>query len=105
MIHIGDIVYDIEKMKKADSLLIYGAGKTGILILDYLKVNDLSDRVKGFIDNYRYGSCVSGYKIYSLSDAEKMFPSGEILVGGGYAREMYLSLDYNARLRSHLIIV
>ena len=104
MTHIGSIVYDVEKMKKSDTLLIYGAGKTGILILDYLKANNLSDRVKGFIDNFRCGGSVSVYKIYSLSDAEKMFPNGEILIGGNYAREMYLSLDCNARRRCHLII-
>ncbi|WP_294240056.1 DUF1796 family putative cysteine peptidase [Pseudobutyrivibrio sp.] len=59
-------ISDILELKRNEEMFIWGAGKYGSILANYLKRHGV--RVIGFIDNNKSGEIVDGFQVYSIDN-------------------------------------
>lgn len=59
-------ISDLLELKRNEGMFIWGAGKYGSILANYLKRHEV--RVIGFIDNNKSGEIVDGFQVYSIDN-------------------------------------
>lgn len=60
-----------ERVKEADKVVIYGAGKIGMMVYQFLKDNDLSDKIEAFVVTKDAGDRkVAGIPLMNIDDRQ-----------------------------------
>lgn len=106
MEYIGGIAHDTVLIKSELSLIIFGAGKNGNRILEFLELNDCGHKVWYFCDNNHelWEKTVRGIKIISPQEAVG-YKEAHFLVSGRYAKEIVEYLSRNNIKKIHLLLV
>lgn len=100
MEYVGNIIYDEELFSEKREFIIFGAGKNGKRILEYLDRNGLKKKIKCFgISNVEQnGSSVENIPVCQIGDVCRQYPNATYLVSGRYIREMCQTLiGYNMK--------
>lgn len=93
MKYIGTIHND-HKLEDAEQIIIYGAGKVGREVWDFLRANGWKEHVVCFCDNHpgMQGGMVEGLPVLGLSEASGRYPEGTYLIASLCVRQMLESL-------------
>lgn len=89
MEYFGNIIYDDKLKDRTGTFAIYGAGRFGKKLYEYMELNDLADQVRCFCDRdpALQGTTCKGLPV--ISPEELMGDEGiHILFGGNYAYEI-----------------
>lgn len=106
MEYVGNIIYDAFLKEKDMDLVIFGAGKSGRIVYEFLDRNDKAKNVKYFCDcnENLWGSRMEGIEIVNpmqiLPDRKYHF-----LVSGNYANDMTEFLINHGVKNIHLLIL
>ena len=104
--YIGNIELD-EKLEDK-KLVIYGIGEFGRKIYKFLKNNGLQANVLCFcVSDNENAKCniFQNIQVKTLSEAIKMSPDAEYLIGGKYAYEMLDELERRHINKIHLLFL
>lgn len=93
MRYIGTVQND-SKLEDAEQIVIYGAGKVGKEVWEFLKSRNLQKQVVCFCDNapLMQGETLEGLPVLSLSAACSQYPGGTYLIASLCVRQMLESL-------------
>ena len=107
MEYVGNIIYDAFLMKNNTELVIFGAGRSGRKVYEFLERNNKAQNVKYFCDRNEnlWGKRVEDIEVINpmqvvISKAEYHF-----LVSGDYADDMTEYLLQNGVKRIHLLFI
>ncbi len=91
--YIGRIEED-QRLKDSNEIIIYGAGKVGRHVLEYLKKNGMEKKITCFCDNNSgmQGTDVQGIPVLPLGKATRDCQEGTYLVASMCVRQMVESL-------------
>lgn len=107
MKYIGDILYDEDLIRGENRFVIFGAGKYGRKILQYLENNNVKKSIVCFCDSniQLERQNINGIPIIGVMDAITRYPEAEYLVAGKYSREMYRLLKDKLVKKIHLLFI
>lgn len=107
MKYIGDILYDEDLLKDENRFVIFGAGKYGKKVLQYLENNNVKKNVVCFCDsNIRLcHQSIDNIPILYVNDAVIDYPNVDYLIAGKYSRDMYRILQEKAVKKIHLLFI
>lgn len=106
MEYVGNIIYDMFLKQNDMKLVIFGAGRSGRKVYEYLDRNNKAQHVKYFCDRNAdlWGGKIEGIEIVDpmqiLCDVKYHF-----LVSGNYANEMTEFLISNGVKKIHLLFL
>lgn len=104
--YIGDILYDEHLFTRDIKIVIFGAGRYGKRVLEYLEQMGVKDRVICFCDsNSSLGNVdIMGIPVWKNIEVCKEYPNADYLISGKFAREMYDFLKENLIDRIHILL-
>lgn len=104
MEYIGSLKFD-EKLKKAEQIVIFGAGKMCKTLIEELKDIGIEKKIMGICDNnISLSDCeIQNFRIYAFPTALKQFPAADYIVYNRYAKEICEQLVKNGISKIHLI--
>ncbi len=107
MEYVGNIVYDDLLKHEGMELVIFGAGKSGRKIYDFLQRNGKAGNVSFFCDRNEalWGKKVEGVEIIDPMQAVTSEIEYHFLVSGLYADEMIKFLQKNDVRKIHLLFI
>lgn len=106
MEYIGNLLYD-RKLLEGIPVVVYGAGRTGKMIMDFLNNNDCKKSIRCFCDKNPklWGNMLDGIFILSPMEAVRKNGDAHFLIGGNYADEMLEELTSLGVSKVHLLLI
>lgn len=107
MEYIGNIIYDELLKEKGIELVIFGAGRYGKRIYDFLDMNGMADNIKYFCDKNEmlWGRKSEGIEIVDPMQVIASKATYHFLVGGRYVKEILMLLQENEVEKIHLLFI
>lgn len=107
MDYIGNILYDSLLLENDNDIIIFGTGKCGRKILEYLQVNQKEKNIQGFCDSdkEKIGCYIDKIPVFYSVEAFKKFPNASYLISGRYAEEMLKILQENKIRKTHFLFL
>ena len=107
MKYIGNIIYDEELLEDGNHFVIFGAGKYGKKILQYMDANKVKKNVICFFitDCQMKKQDMEGIPIININDAAEQYPDAGYLIAGKYAEEMYRILKEKSMKEIHFLFI
>ena len=104
--YIGNILFDEKLLKYKGNIIIYGIGKYGMKIREFLLLNGKESEVCGFCDmKGMEGKKIEGLPVYEPAECFCKYPDALYLIGGKYCKEMYALLKYNGSFNIHMLLL
>lgn len=105
MEYIGNIIYDESLMEDNRKFVIFGAGKYGRNILQFLDINGKKRNVLCFCVSHsgQGEQSVGDIPVICAQDAFIKYPDADYLISGKYLKEMYLTLKDNLIEKIHFL--
>jgi hypothetical protein len=107
MEYIGNIIYDDSLMAENRKFVIFGAGKCGKCILQYLDINGKKDNILCFCVSCssKAEQCIESIPVICAQEAFIKYPDADYLISGKYLKEMYFTLKDSLIEKIHLLFI
>lgn len=105
--YIGDILYDEYLFTKDIKIVIFGAGRYGKRVLEYLEQKRVKDYVICFCDSdSSLGNVdIMGIPVWEPIEVCKKYPDADYIISGRYSREMFNFLNEYHINNIHILII
>lgn len=100
--YIGDVQHD-ELLNEESKIVIFGIGKVGKLVYDYLSKIGKKEKIVAICDNKMAGNIYDGREIYSVCDATEKFFDATWIISSCCVLDMKRQLDCLGIEKIHII--
>ena len=106
MEYIGNILFDKKLLEHKGNIIIYGAGKYGRRILEFIELNKKELKVCGFCDlNNDKVQQIEKFPIYKPKEGFQKYTDALYLIGGKYCADMYRDLKNSGINNVHILFL
>ncbi|MCM1038076.1 MAG: hypothetical protein NC434_02050 [Ruminococcus sp.] len=107
MEYVGNIIYDTYLKQDNTKLVIFGAGRSGRKVYDFLEQNNKAQNIKYFCDNNDKlcGKKIGNVEIVCPTQVIRSEVEYHFLVSGDYADEIVMFLMKNGIKKIHILFL